>query len=241
MYLFRKLLVVLLALMLTACAAPKLTAEQAASIKTVGVISLLPQELKYRKIGVTVFNNEFKTLPVANDVFNAHARKTAEQLLTQSGKYKVKQIMVNDVAGMASRLNARTMIMSNTLERIEKEVTDLAKANGVDAVVVIAEQFNSEQGVFGLTMLLHAGMSEIRHNSAMAGIQVTGVTAGKEFFMGRYADPTVSTKVARPDNQPWNYKLEDNLDPATHNKVVQALLPVMAGEIDKAMKEAALY
>ena len=153
---FRRLFVLLLAVMLTACAAPKLTQQQAASIKSVGIVSLLPQELKYRKIGITVFNNEFKSLPVAGDAFNVHARLSAEQYLRQSGKYQVKQIQVSDVNAMAARLNARTLVMSHNVERIDKELADLAKANNVDAVVVIAENFDAERGIFGVTMAMRA-------------------------------------------------------------------------------------
>lgn len=39
---FRRLFVLLLAVMLTACAAPKLTQQQAASIKSVSIVSPQP-------------------------------------------------------------------------------------------------------------------------------------------------------------------------------------------------------
>lgn len=241
MFLVRKLFAVLLALTLTACAAPKLTQQQAASIKSVGIVSLLPQELKYRKIGLTVFNNEFKSLPVAGDVFNAHARQTAEQLLLRSGKYQVKQIQVNDVAAMAARLNARTMVMAHNIERIDQQVADLARENKVDAVVVIAENFNAEQGIFGVTMFLRAGLGDIRFAGALAGIQVAGVTAGKEIFMSDYADPGSSATVTRANDKPWSYKLEENLDDDTHQRVVKAMLPGIGRAIDSAMSKAGLY
>lgn len=238
---FRRLFILLLAVMLTACAAPKLTQQQAASIKSVGIVSLLPQELKYRKIGITVFNNEFKSLPVAGDAFNVHARLSAEQYLGQSGKYQVKQIQVSDVNAMAARLNARTLVMSHNVERIDKELADLAKANNVDAMVVIAENFDAERGIFGVTMAMRAGFGDIRAAAAMAGIQVAGVTASKDIFMSSYPNPGMGAVVTRPDGKPWSYKLEENLDEATHQKIVNALLPDIAGMIDSAMTNAGMY
>ncbi len=241
MNVMRRMLVLVLAAMLTACAAPKLTQQQAASIKSVGIVSLLPQELKYRKMGITVFNNEFKSLPVAGDALNAHARLSAEQYLRQSGKYQVKQILVRDEAAMAARLNARTLVMSHDVERIDKELADLAKANNVDAVIVIAENFDAERGIFGVTMAMRAGLGDIRAAAAMAGIQVAGVTASKEIFMSSYPNPGMGAVVVRPDGKPWSYKLEENLDDATHQKIIKALLPDIAGMIDGAMSKAGMY
>lgn len=238
---FRSLFVLLLAVMLTACAAPKLTQQQAASIKSVGIVSLLPQELKYRKIGITVFNNEFKSLPVAGDALNVHARLSAEQYLRQSGKYQVKQIQVSDVTTMAARLNARTLVMSHNVERIDKELADLAKVNNVDAMVMIAENFDAERGIFGVTMAMRTGFGDIRAAAAMAGIQVAGVTAGKDIFMSSYPNPGMGAVVTRPDGKPWSYKLEENLDEATHQKIVNALRPDIAGMIDSAMTNAGMY
>ena len=74
----RHLATLILAVLLSACAAPKLSPEQAGTIKRVGVISLMPQEVKYRKIGITVFNNEFKSMP-GDEVFNDTARATVER------------------------------------------------------------------------------------------------------------------------------------------------------------------
>lgn len=237
----RRVFLLLLAVMITACAAPKLTQQQAASIKSVGIVSLLPQELKYRKIGITLFNNEFKSLPVAGDALNVHARLSAEKYLRQSGKYQVKQIQVSDLEAMAARLNARTLVMSQNVERIDKELADLAMANSVDAVVVIAENFDAERGIFGVTMAMRAGFGDIRAAAAMAGIQVAGVTASKEIFMSSYPNPGMGAVVIRPDGKPWSYKLEENLDDATHQKVVRALLPDISGMIDSAMMNAGMY
>lgn len=228
----------LVALVLSACAAPKLTAEQAGSIKKIGIVSLLPQEVKYRKIGITVFNNEFKSLPAGN-VFNVAARTSAEQFLRQSGKYEVKQIEV-DVAPMASRLNGRSMVMSQNIERIDVEVVELAKANGVDAVIVVGENFDAERGVFGLAMGLRAGLGDIRSAGAMAGLQVAGITARKEIFLGWYPSVGIGRGVSRPESKPWAYKLEDNLDEATHAEVVRVLRAAIENEVSAALAAANL-
>lgn len=75
----------------------------------------------------------------------------------------------------------------------------------------------------------------------MAGIQVAGVTAGKDIFMSSYPNPGMGAVVTRPDGKPWSYKLEENLDEATHQKIVNALRPDIAGMIDSAMTNAGMY
>lgn len=225
--------VLLAALLLSACAAPKLTAEQASSIKKIGIVSLLPQEVKYRKIGITVFNNEYKSVP-AGDVFNAAARSSAERFLRQSGKYEVKQIEV-DVAPMAKRLNGRSMVMSQNIERIDTEIVELAKSNGVDAVIVVGENFDAERGVFGLVMGLRAGLGDVRSAGAMAGLQVAGITARKEIFLGWYPSVGIGRGVSRPEGKPWAYKLEDNLDEATHREVMRVMQAAIESEVAAAL------
>jgi hypothetical protein len=229
----RHLAVLITALLLTACAAPKLTQEQASNIKKIGIVSLLPQEVKYRKIGITVFNNEFKSMP-AGDVFNVAARASAERYLRKSGKYEVKQIAV-DVAPMAQRLNGREMVMSRAIERIDEEIAKLAKANGVDAVIVVGEYFHAERRVYGLAMSMRAGMGDVRSVEIGAGLQVAGVTADKSIFLGWSSWGNNAAIIPRPDGKPWAYKLEDNLDEGTHAEVVKSLQAAIASEVTAAL------
>ena len=237
---FRAVAALLLLASLTACSAPKLNEQQAASIKTVGVISLMPQELKYRKIGITVFGNSSKVLPVEGDVLNAHARSVAQNYLNKTGRYAVKQIQISDVNGMASRLNARTMVMTHSIERIDAEVVELAKANHVDAVVLIAENFDGENRIYGVSVTQFPSLGEANPGAARAGLQVAGLTVGNEIFMSSYANPGPGTVVARPGGKPWTDKLEDNLDEGTHQNAIKAMLPEMTRMIESAMKNAGL-
>ncbi|MES2942014.1 MAG: hypothetical protein V4772_03990 [Pseudomonadota bacterium] len=238
MPLIRYLTAFLFAALLSACAAPKLSPEQASAIKRIGVVSVLPQEVKYRKIGITVFNNEYKSLP-AGDVFNTTARAKVEAYLRSTGKYQVKQIEV-DAPAMAQRLNARSLVMAYNVERIDTELAELAKKHGVDAMIIVAENFDAERGIFGVTMSMRAGFTEIQLAGTMAGIQVAGVTASKEIFMSRSPSVGLGVPVARPDGKPWAYKLEDNLDPATQQQVVQALQQGIEDQVSRIMAESGL-
>ncbi len=229
----------LLALWLSACAAPRLAPEQASAIRRVGVVSLLPQEVRYRKTGITVFNNEYRSVPAGGDVFNATARATVERYLRGTGKYEVRQIAV-DVPGMAGRLNARTMVMSQNAERIDAEVANLAQRNGVDAVLVVAENFDPDRGIHGLNMSLRAGVGDIRSAGAQAGLQMAGVLPTRQIFMGRYAPPRQGVQVARPDGKPWTYRLDDNLDPDTQQEVVKALQQAIENEVSLMMVDSGL-
>lgn len=215
---FRRFAVLLPALFLGACAAPGLSSPTAASIHRVGVVSQLPQSLAYQKLGLTPVHNESRVLPVAGDVFNTRAREAVEQRLRRSGRFEVKQLAVSGTATLA----------------------DLARANGVDAVVVVSENVDSRRGIASLSMLLRAGVNDIRAASALAGVQVTGVMADGTVLLRQQADPYPGMVVLRPDGQPWAYRLEENLDEGTQQAVVRALLPGITAAVDSALGDAGL-
>lgn len=234
----RHLAILMFVWLLSACAAPTLSPDKAVAIKRVGVVSLLPQEVKYRKIGITVFNNEYKSLP-AGDVFNTTARASVERYLRSSGKYEVKQIEVDTLA-MAAKLNGRGMVMAYSVEHIDAEVAELAKKHNVDAVIIVGERFDGERGIFGLTMSLYSGLSEIRRAWAMAGLQTFGLTPDKDIFMAQSPPPSLGVQLSRPDGKPWSYKLEENLDATTHQYVIKELQQAVEGAVSASMTKSGL-
>lgn len=188
--------------------------ERAASIQRVGIVSLLPSELRYDKIGVTIFNNEHIERPVG-ELFNAAARGTAQRIFESSGR-QVVQLAV-DVPALAKKIRSAGIIFDSPVEQISDEVIALAKTHKLDAVVVIAEAYDSDNGIRGVRMFLRAGISEIWFSVASGEVMTTLVDPKAKRLSGRGRGVTVA--LERPNGQPWKYALQENLDRETEERV----------------------
>jgi hypothetical protein len=204
--------------MLVACGTPVMKPEQASSIKRVGVISVLPSELSYQKIGITVFNNEYAKRPVG-DAFNQAARSAAESVLTQKGR-EVIQIEV-DVPTIAKRLRSGAIIFDSSAERIEDVLLPLIKQHRLDAVLLVNEMFDSENGINGVRIFLRAGLNNIR--GALAQPHVGTILVDTRVKLLASQGEVGSFAQDRANGHPWVYRLEDNLDPATQERVAAAM------------------
>jgi hypothetical protein len=222
------------ALMLSACAAPVLKKEQADGLKAIGVISLLPDQMAHQKIGITVFNNEFVNKPIG-DLLNLSAQTSASAEITKfSGK--TARVLSVDTKALARRYRSGGFVMSYDVERIKGDLVDLAKQNNLDAIVVIAERFDSENGVGGVRAFFLAGFSDIRAASIQTGMTISvvdakGAIVGLTNSGGRYA---ASRSITRPGGA-WAYRLEDNLDQATQDYVVRSMQSAIAAEVASGM------
>jgi hypothetical protein len=216
---WRVALVLPLILLLAACGTTTMQPEQAAAVKRVGVVSLLPSELLYEKIGITVFNNERATRPVG-DVFNQAARQGAEQALRQVGR-EVVQLDNIDVPVLARRIRGAAIIFDSEAERIEDTLLALVQEHRLDAIVLVTENIDGERGLNGIRMLFRSGFGSIRFAVAQAGITTTLVDARIKKLAASYIGHGAG--VFRPDGKPWTYRLDDDLDDATHAFVLERL------------------
>ncbi len=205
--------------------------EQASSIQRVGIVSLLPSDLRYEKIGITVFNNERTTRPVG-DALNAAARMTAERVLHELGRQPVQ--LVVDVPAFSSRLRSGVMVFNSPAERIGDELIRLAKANRLDAVVVIAESFDAENGIQGVRIYLRAGMGDIRFAVASGDI-MTLIVDTKAKMLAAQGKGT-SFAVERSQSQPWKYVLQDNLDGQTEERVKAQMVRVVESVVGQHLR-----
>lgn len=199
---------------LAACSTPNMPPERAVSIQRVGIVSLLPSDLRYDKIGVTVFNNEHIKRPVG-EMLNAAARGTAQRILESSGR-QVVQIAV-DVPTLAKKIRSAGIIFDSPVEQISDEVIAMAKTNKLDAVVVMIEYFDSDNGIHGIRMYLRAGFGEIGKAVASGEIATILVDPKGKRLSGRGGGVTVA--LERPNGQPWKYALQENLDRETEDRV----------------------
>lgn len=219
--------------LLAACSAPVLKPEQAASLKRIGVVSLLPSELPYEKIGVTVFNNEFASRPVG-DSLNVAAREAAERRLVAQGK-TVVQLPV-DVPALAQRVRSGAIIFDSPAERIGKELSAMAAQHKLDAVLLVAQSFDADtgpRGVRGVRVYLNAGLREIRSADVRAHIMSILVDPQAK-ALGAQGRGGVGP-ATRAKGAPWAYVLEENLDEATHRQNLDMMLRLVEGSVSAQM------
>jgi len=206
--------IVVVLLALTGCGTPSVKPEQVSAIEKVGVVSLLPTDLVYEKVGVTVFNNERVSRPVGNSL-NLAARQGAERALRFSRR-EVVQLEV-DVPVLAKRMRSGAIHFNSPAERIEDVLTTLARDHQLDAIVLIAESFDADNGIRGVRMFLRAGLGEIRFAAARPDV-ITLVLDPKAKLLAAQGY-VAAIAVDRPGSQAWSYRLEENLDVATHEHV----------------------
>jgi hypothetical protein len=205
--------------------------EQASAIKRVGIVSLLPSDLRYEKIGITVFNNERTTRPVGN-TFNVAARNTAERILDQAGRQTV-QITV-DVPAFSRRIRSAAIIFDSPAEQIKDELVQLAAANKLDAIVLIAESFDAENGIQGVRMYLRAGMGDIRSAVASGDLMTLVVDPNAKKLAGQ--GKGISFSVDRAQGQPWGYVLEANLDRPTEEHVNAQMVRIIESVVSQHLR-----
>lgn len=210
-------ILLLVAIALSGCTAAKLQPEQISSIRNIGVLSLLPTELHYTKIGVTVFNNEHKSIPVG-DVLNDAARFSAQRWLQRVPGRKVS-LLRDETDALRSRYYGRSMVMSDSTERIQNELIQMTKANGLDAIIVIGEVFDRDQGRAGVRVFLRAGLGDIRAALIQPDVVLQVVDKSGTAIARDYVQPDGSPAV-RSGDRAWEYRLDANLDEATQAKLL---------------------
>ncbi len=208
--------------LLAGCGTPTMKPAQAAAIQRVGIVSLLPSELRYEKVGVTVFNNEKTTRPVG-DALNSVARAAAERSLNAASRQAVQ--LTVDVPTLAKRLRSAVITFDSPAEQIKDELSELARANKLDAIVLIAESFDAENGIQGIRMYLRAGLGDIRLAAADGDLMTLVVDANVKKLAGQYRGTSLA--IERPQGQPWSYALQENLDAPTEEHVNAQILRIV--------------
>jgi hypothetical protein len=211
--------------MVAGCGTVKvLEPAQAAAIKNVGIISLLPTSLVYQKTGVTVFNNERAEKPVQS-AFNDAARAGAESAL-RGQRLNVRQLDVN-VAEVKELFKPGAIVFSWPPEKAKQFMVQLARQQGLDAIVTVHEVFDPDNGFAGVRYFLRGGLDSITRHGIRADTEVSLYDAKGESLVSRSTGLGALYMVDRPDGKPWVYRLEDNLDAATHAQVLSSMKKVI--------------
>src|SRR5690349_12550379 len=133
MTLFRLFLCSVLATLLTACAT-QAPSQLEAGIKTVAVISLVPESAPINKLSVTVFSNQRAEIDFGGQIEQAIWETSVNRLAVSRPSWVVKKVSYDRAALLKSlRVGAWG---SN-----ETGLGQFAAENGLDAVIVYTEAF----------------------------------------------------------------------------------------------------
>jgi hypothetical protein len=229
-----QLLLVVILCTLSGCTAPVVQPDAAVSINNVGILAFLPSELRYEKIGFTVFSNERLLRPVG-DTLNASARSAAESGVKRKVGRKVIQLN-EGLPDLRTKLYSRTLVMRSSMERIQSELAQIAKMHNLDAIVVIAEVTDSDQGRTGVRVY-HRGPGfrpQIQPDLVIFVVNREGIT------IARHPSPLFGVPATRPGNKPWDSDFAKSIDAETHAHVLLATERLVADTVSSRIMELGL-
>ncbi len=202
------------------------TVDTDAVMKSVAVVSLLREDVPVQKIGLTVFNNDDRTVPMGGEL-NKVATTVIESRLKLVRPTWVVKPSNADGAKLSQRFGSAGSSWSSHTGTIKSDLAALASSAGVDALfVVIDTTLENERGK-GVGIVLRAlpGMEPIAlvHANVLVvlvdrdGNEITnrigsGSTSMKASDLGLTAD---LSSVGQPEVQKalqmqWRTKLRAN-------------------------------
>lgn len=155
---FRRLvfLPLLVLIGLGGCAgAARRTVDTDAAIRSVAVVSLLQEDVPVQKIGLTVFNNDARTVPMSGEL-NKIAVAVVESRLKVARPAWVVKPSNADGAKLSQKFGGAGISWSSHTGTIKSDLAALANSAGVDALfVVIDTALENERGK-GVGVVLRA-------------------------------------------------------------------------------------
>lgn len=208
----KKLTYLLLALLLPGCAATRLSDEAEKQIKSVAIVSLVPEMAHFEKIGLTVFNNERGEIDMGDQISSTIKFVATKRLAVARPAWNVKTVNY-DRAALIKRLNASGMVMAYNEERIEKELADLARSNHLDALVVVSAYKPENSHGDGVGVLLRTtSLSSIGNAYVHSNVSLKIIgPSGNIVAVSSGQSPAV--KRIDPSAYGIKYKLSDNFNP----------------------------
>lgn len=124
--------------LISGCAAPQLSVETEARISSVGIVVLVPEEIVYNKLGLTVFGNESTKFDMGRRIETAIRSTAAKRLEVSRPKWQIKALPYDRTTLMRS-MSGGSLVMSSALERIQGDLAKLAATGSVDLLLVFTE------------------------------------------------------------------------------------------------------
>jgi hypothetical protein len=131
----RRLLVLLSVALLSACV-PTVPAEKLANIKTIGIISAIGDRAAFESVGITVFGNDSKTIPINEWGIDPLVISTLSKTL--GNRYQIVPVAY-DVAAFQPERIYRGGVFKGDRQSIADIVRAAAAPQGLDAYIVVTK------------------------------------------------------------------------------------------------------
>jgi hypothetical protein len=235
----KKRILVLVVMLLSACAAPRLSSTAEQQIKSVGIVSLIPEEANFIKIGLTAFNNEHETIAMDGKITSTVEETLVKALANLRPNWSVKPIAY-DRNALISRMQSGFLVMRYQEERIEKELSALARANQMDALIVVSPYRPENVHGDGVGVTLRTfSLFSIGSAYVNSYIFLTIVDPkGEVIAMGH--DRDAMQKAIDPKAYGIQYKLADNHSPELLAKLRAAILEQVSQSVQGNVKALGL-
>jgi hypothetical protein len=220
----------LVSLMGCASPVPPRDAAADASIKTVAVVSMLRDDPEIRKIGLTVFGNDQRTLGEPGVFGPLAVRAIESRLRTARPGWTVVPSNANST-DLATKLQHPSF--GGGISSVKQDLIDISKRTGADALLVIAEYENSNipgRGV-GAVVLAPPGLApKLRIHANLSLLLVD--KQGEAIIGRRGGDAGVSQQLASELGLSADLTLLD--DPDKRARLAAALKSKMLAALETA-------
>ena len=123
---------------LAGCASKPRTAQEDSKIKSVAIVSAMDEQIKVRKLGVTVFGNIQQSVNM-NGLLKSTASDVLNERFRTSRPAWVVKAAEHDSAALAAKLSGPTLSLTTLTGRISNELRAIAASADVDALFVVID------------------------------------------------------------------------------------------------------
>lgn len=227
-----KYVVLALSLFLSACASSRLTSENEERIKNVAIVSVLPEMAVIQKIGLTVFNNEKVEIEMEGQIRNSIVSTTAASVGRSRSNWTVKEISY-DLPVLNRKLRSSGMVISSNVEKIQKDLGELAQQNGLDAILVYAPvSYDSIPGEGAGVVFRTFSLNSITRGYAHGNITLSIVDRRGEIIASSVNGSKLVPKGIDAAAYGIKYELKENLKPEIRNKLAADILSVVKDSVN---------
>lgn len=214
--------------------APQHLSESQANIKSIAIVSVVPDRVNLEKTGLTVFNNQASQIDMGSsvtDTIYAIARKRIQ--LAHPG-WQVKAVDYDKGALLGKARSAGLLLRSPTAN-MSDELAALAKKNDVDAILVVVSYRDASHGYDdGITVRLHTlNLSTIQHAYVRAIVNVAIVDRLGAINVS--GDGGAVTKLDA-EGLGLKYELKENDLPVIQEKLKDAAISNLQNSMEDAFK-----
>ena len=200
------------------------------NIKSVAVLSFVPEKANLQRIGLTVFNNEQTQIDLGGRITRTIESVAIKRLNAARPEWSIKQISYDrDV--LIARMNGPGLGRAYDGEGLYLDLADLCRTNGVDVLFVVRSlQYDRYRG---------DGVGVLMHTSSLSSLGHTTVHSHIALHVVGSRGQVVAVSRARPEDPRRldtkalgiKYELKDNL----RSDVISRLSDEMIEQLTKSL------